>query len=79
MTMPDEIYDKVAVRLQRARDRGEPVFLLCGNDQLALESVADWIHRARRLGSPAEKISAAREDFGHFHRWAMENETKVPD
>jgi hypothetical protein len=59
---------------------GEPVFVLCGRDQLAPEIVDEWAKRAELAGVVAAKVERARALANTMRDWQREiGPSKLPD
>jgi hypothetical protein len=54
----------------------EPIFVLRAQDQTAPDLVREWARRAEALGTPAAKVTEARELAVRMERWPTR---KVPD
>lgn len=61
----------------------EPVFILRGQDLLALEAVGRWVFDAGRhaSGVPKEKVVAAQEHYNVMKHWQHDHpeRCKIPD
>lgn len=65
--------------LGRARD-DEPVFVLVGDDILAVGTILYWMHRlAMHSRSSTTKMDAANKVVEEFLKWAGSHGAKVPD
>lgn len=65
--------------LGRAKD-DEPVFVLVGDDILAVGTIQYWMHRlAMYTRSSTDKMDMANETVQHFLAWAGKHGAKVPD
>lgn len=65
--------------LGRAKD-DEPVFVLVGDDILAVGTIQYWMHRlAMHTRSSTTKMDQANEVVAEFLSWAGKHGTKVPD
>jgi hypothetical protein len=60
-------------------DDDEPLFVLRPTDILAPEIIREWAFRAKKLGSPHEKVEEARRLADQVEDWQIENSRKVPD
>jgi TolA-binding protein len=59
--------------------KGEPVFTLRAQDMLAPEIVREWAFRAKRAGSPDEKVEDARRIADEMEDWQIANRRHLPD
>lgn len=59
----------------------EPVFILRGQDKLALRVIETWITNAASAGVPASKIARAQQHFDDVARFQKQhpNRVKLPD
>jgi hypothetical protein len=64
--------------LGRAKD-DEPVFVLVGDDMLAVGAIQYWMHRLEMHRRSGAKVEQANEVVQEFLVWAGKNGTKVPD
>jgi archaellum component FlaC len=58
---------------------GEPTFMLRAKDMLAPECVREWAFRAKRAGSPKDKVDDARRIADEMEDWQIANQRHVPD
>lgn len=59
--------------------KGELIFILRAQDQLAPEMVREWAYRALKAGAPRDKVVEARQIADAMEDWQVENSRKVPD
>jgi hypothetical protein len=57
----------------------EPIFTLRAQDELAPEIVREWAYRARKAGSPDDKVVGALNIADEMEEWQIKNSKKVPD
>jgi TolA-binding protein len=58
---------------------GEPTFTLRAKDILAPECVREWAFRAKRAGSPKDKVDDARRIADEMEDWQIANQRHVSD
>ena len=49
--------------------KGEPVFVLRGNDCVAWKTIAAWLNYAEQAGSPAETLNKVRKKLQEFENY----------
>jgi archaellum component FlaC len=89
-SLPEQGAGSVASRLMREAGlrsnpciekagEGEPTFTLRAKDMLAPECVREWAFRAKRAGSPKDKVDDARRIADEMEDWQIANQRHVPD
>lgn len=65
--------------LGKAKD-DEPVFVLVGDDMLAVSTIQYWLHRMMMFKHASSvKVDDANETIKAFQVWGGKHGTKVPD
>jgi hypothetical protein len=62
--------------LQEKVDRREPVFILRGQDQCAVQTILHWIKEAQAENVNIDKLNGAYDVAQQFQKWPIK---KVPD
>ena len=57
----------------------EPIFVLRGQDALAVQTVRSWINLAVKFGVPTSKIDNAKDIAMAMEEWQKSHKTKLPD
>lgn len=57
----------------------EPVFVICGRDSLAVQTLGKWCDLLSEAGGDLDKLDNARQGIREIMAWQALNGSKVPD
>lgn len=73
----DAVYEGIGMPTKFPED--EPVFVLRGQDPVAVETIRDYAARTNAVGSPAEHVAAVVNALAVFNEFKINNPDRIKD